>query len=291
MSIDIRNLVIDIKAAARIGHAESVWLALEGLFELPQTAANAQMNQTFIERVILPVGEALVSPNLKTSVIKPLANEPYAALRAVTAVALAHRYFMHDDVKMKYLKILGRDSRADVRLALQLALAQAGAQQPEKLCDIAEKWLAANSPRQQAIAILLLAGLPDRALPFFQSFPVSANPEVRRALVDALTALALNRKQAEVLDLLKIWTEETQNNVWLIAKTLSSSWAAAHAHQALEIVANLARQHGPEKQLINTLKALQRHGAEDTLQASLNAWRNDPDTHLRTLAQQALDKL
>lgn len=291
MSIDIRTLVIDIKAAARLGHAESVWLALEGLFELPEANANAQMNQPFIERVILPVGEALVSPTLRTNVIQPLAGEPYAALRAVTAVALAHRHFTFGDVKPQHLTVLARDARPDVRLALQLALAQAGAPLPEKLGRLAEDWLGADSPRQQAVGILLLAGLPGRALPRLAAFPVSANPEVRRALVDALTALALDGQQTEVLALLEKWTEQTNNHVWLIAKTLSGSWAAAHAPQSLEIIASLARKHGPEKQLFNTLKALQRHGAGELVRTTLDAWMADSNTALQALAKQALDKL
>jgi hypothetical protein len=249
------------------------------------------MNVAFIDRVILPVGEALVSPALRSNIIQPLAEEPYAVLRAVAAVALAHRHFTFDDVKMKHLKTLGRDARSDVRLALQLGLAQAGADQPKALADLAEDWLNADSPRHQAVGIALLAQSPDRALSLYAAFDVPANPEVRRALVDTLTELALNGKQDEVLALLKKWADETQNHVWLIAKTLSGSWAAAHTPQALEIIEALARQHGAEKQLFNTLKALQRHGAEDTVQPALSSWLKDPNPNLQALAKLASEKL
>ena len=40
MNSQIREIITDIKGAARIGHAESLWAALEGLLNLPQVSGN-----------------------------------------------------------------------------------------------------------------------------------------------------------------------------------------------------------------------------------------------------------
>ena len=48
MKPELRTLITDIKAAARIGHAESLWLALDGLLDLPEVAGNPQMSEAFI---------------------------------------------------------------------------------------------------------------------------------------------------------------------------------------------------------------------------------------------------
>ena len=59
MKSEIRSVITDIKAAARIGHVESLEIALEGLFSLPNVAANQAMSEAFIEQAILPIGAIL----------------------------------------------------------------------------------------------------------------------------------------------------------------------------------------------------------------------------------------
>ena len=62
MNSQIREIITDIKGAARIGHAESLWAALEGLLNLPQVSGNPPMAAAFIEKAVLPIGKALASP-------------------------------------------------------------------------------------------------------------------------------------------------------------------------------------------------------------------------------------
>ena len=92
MKTDIRTLITDIKAAARIGHAESLWVALDGILDFPEVAGNPQMSEAFIKRAILTIGEALAQPRLSANLIRPLGNEPFAALRAITATASPCRF-------------------------------------------------------------------------------------------------------------------------------------------------------------------------------------------------------
>jgi hypothetical protein len=88
MRAEVRSLLADFKAAARIGHPESLGLALDGLRALPEIAANQALPESFLDQVILPVGQVLVSPLLPSASLRPLLDDPLAGVRAVAAVAL-----------------------------------------------------------------------------------------------------------------------------------------------------------------------------------------------------------
>jgi hypothetical protein len=291
MNSDIRTLITDVKAAARIGHAESLWVALDGLLDLPQVSGNPPMDRAFIEKVILPLGEALSNPRLNISVILPLLDEPQAALRACAAAALAYRLLNQDSYSVKQLAKPGKDTRQDVRLALRLALAQAGEDHPEKLAPLTAAWLDAPSPRLQAVAVALLPLQPDRAITALAGLDNPSDPEVRAALVDTFTKLAQTGQAAQVLKLLADWAKNRENNVWVICKTLSGSWAASSAGEALEILPRLLPKADNPKQIINTLQALSRHGANAEVLDTLNAWQGIGDAPLQELASHVLPKL
>jgi hypothetical protein len=291
MNADIRTLITDIKAAARIGHAESLWVALDGLLDLPQVSGNPPMEAAFIEKAILPIGEALSSPRLNIAAIQSLLDEPQAALRACAAAALAFRLLRQDQFSLKQLAKPGKDTRQDVRLALRLALAQAVAGRPEKLAPLIDAWLAAPSPRHQAVAIALLPLVPDDAFDRLYSMDNPSDPEVRAALVDALTTLALNSQAEAALSLMADWAANRENNVWVICKTLSGSWAAQYASKALEILPILLPKADNPKQIINALQALHRHGANREVLATLENWKKAGEDLLAEIADQVLSKL
>jgi hypothetical protein len=291
MNAQIRTLITDIKAAARIGHAESLWVALDGLLELPQVSGNPPMNEAFIEKVILPIGEALAAPRISTAIIRPLLDEPQAALRACAAASITYRYFSNEDISINELSIPGKDPRQDVRLALRAALSTTGGDQPKKLEPLVSEWITSPSPRLQAIAISLHPILPTQALDSFTQLDAPSDPEVRAALVQALSTLAQTGQAKGVLSLLAYWSKNQDNNIWTICKTLAGSWAAQHPRQALAILQNLQPKADNPKQLINTLQALHRHGAAQQVVSTLKIWQEIGDPPLRELANHVLDKI
>jgi len=270
MKPELRTLITDIKAAARIGHAESMWLALDGLLDLPEVAGNPQMSEAFIMQAVLPIGEVLSRSRLNLSLLRPLINEPTAALRAIAAAAFAQRFLTQGDAKEKDLKTLGQDPRKDVRQALTLALASQD--QVETLQPLVDSWLKARSPRLKAAAIQLLTRLPDNAFEVLKDLQIDSDPEVRSAVVDTLTALAQEASAVHVLDLLEHWVNAQENNIWVITKTLSGSWAAANAERALAILGKLKAHAGLHKHISSALKALQRHGAVEQVETALSQW-------------------
>lgn len=291
MNTDIRTLIIDIKAAARIGHTESLWVALDGLLDLPQVTGNRPMEEAFIEKAILPIGKALAAPRVQIAPIRALLDEPQAVLRACAAAALAYRGLQQDPLPVQQFNKPGKDSRQDVRRAFRLALADAAAEQPDKLSPLIEAWLDAPSPRLQTIAVALAPLLPDQALTFFAKLDNPSDPEVRAALVEAFTALAQAGQPNQVLDLLSDWARSRENNVWVICKTLSGSWAAQFPGEAIEILIALQPKADTPKQLINTLQALYRHGANQQVIAELTSWQTHASEPLRQIARHVLRKL
>jgi hypothetical protein len=270
MKPELRTLITDIKAAARIGHAESLWLALDGLLDLPQVAGNPQMSESFITQAVLPIGEVLSHPRLNLSVLRPLSNEPTAALRAIAAAAFAKRYLGQGDAKEKDMRGLGQDPRKDVRQTLTLALASGD--QTDKLKPLVDSWLKDRSPRLKAVAIHLLPSLPETAFAALEDMRVESDPELRSAVVDTLTTLAQEGDADQVLNLLDQWVDAQENNIWVITKTLSGSWAAGNADRALSILGKLNAHAGLHKHISSALKALERHGAAEQVEIARSQW-------------------
>jgi len=294
MRTEILSLLTDIKAAARIGHAESLWAALDGLFDLPEVAGNPPMSEVFLTQAILPIGEALSHPRLKVATLRPLVNQPYAAIRAIAAVSLVRRFFGQGKVTLKDLKSLGKDPRRDVRAALVMAFAQAGEGDPQLLGKAVESWISSDSPRLRSVALHLIPTMAERDTPkvlkILGGFDASSDPEERAALVKSLVKLAQEGLADEVLKLLGKWAEEPEVNLWVVSKTLSRSWAAAHAGSSMEILTRLAAHLGPKKQITQTLQALQRHGANEDIQEALRSWQNSENPNLQAAAEKILTK-
>jgi len=294
MRTEIHSLLTDIKAAARIGHAESLWAALDGLFDLPEVAGNPPMSEVFLTQAILPIGEALSHPRLKVATLRPLVNQPHAAIRAIAAVSLVRRFFRQGKVSLKDLRSLGKDPRRDVRAALAMAFAKVGEEDPQRLGEAVESWISSDSPRLRSVALRMIPTLAERDTPkvlkILGGFDASSDPEERTALVKSLVKLAQDGLADEVLKLLGKWAEEPEANLRVVSKTLSRSWAAAHAGSSMEILTCLAAHFGPKKQITQALQALLRHGADEDIQEALRSWRNSEDLNLRAAAEKISSK-
>jgi HEAT repeat protein len=251
MRSEIRELEADFKAAARIGLFDSLQVALDGLRELPEVAGNASLSDSFLDQVIQPLGEALIHPRLAGSLLLRLLDDPLAAVRAVAAVALASRYCFYEDVTNADLRPIGLDRRSDVRLALAKGLAAGGARCTQLLLDLSASWLIDPSPRLRETALFALAGLPaeygEMALGQIRKLGKVDDTGVRAALVECLNALAHKTLDSPILDLLFTWAEEQDPDVWVIAKTLSASWARNSPQEANVLLDKLEEKTGPSR--------------------------------------------
>ncbi len=292
MNANLRDLITDLKAAARIGHPESLALALDAARALPEIAGNHPLKEAFLVQAILPIGEVLASPRVPLAILRSMSNEALAGMRGIAAVAMSIRLLHNGGDLPEELKRLGRDPRPGVRTALALALSKAGAELPNKLMALTAEWLVDTSPRLRQTALLALASLNvihgEAALAQAASLSADPDPEVRAALVDCLTALARQEQAELVLRLLADWAGGSDPNQWVIARTLSASWAAEHADESLEILRALAAQGGPARNLVNALNALSRHGAEESVQAAMRKWKDAPNANVNGIAERQL---
>ncbi len=292
MKADLNTILRDIKAAARIGHTESVWTALDNLQGFPQIAGNHQLDGAFLKRVIIPVGQALAHPLLNPNVLRPLISHENTGIRAVAGAALAERYLKGlPGTRLKDLQQMAKDLRQEVREAILLACAQPSTPAPEKQAEIFQTWLSHSSPQLQGLALQLLSSLPEslilEQLPRLEGYDLPQKPEVRQALAEAVTKLGQGENGLQVLAILSVWAENPERYYWVITRSLSRSWAARFPEETLAILTHLAAVEGGRKKILGTLKALQRHGANEAVQAALEAWRLSDNPRLRAAAQKA----
>lgn len=295
MKTEIRTLLRDIQAAARIGHTESLWAALEGLGSLPQVAGNHPMNENFLRQVILPVGRAVAGVRQKTA-LTPLIVHDNAALRAVAAAALTEQYLLgNNGTSMSELRTLSQDPRKDVRDAILMTLSEASLSQDpvirERISALYTGWQGSSSPRSQALAYQMLPYLPPEEmlarLNELALAEASLKSEVKKSLASMLAILAGKDQAQPVLDLLHSWAAGPEPEVGLICRTLSYPWAAGRAQAALHVLQTMAAVTGPKKRLHKTLLSLYQSGAEHQVTNALTAWQNLGDPNLRAASQDA----
>jgi len=264
MKTDPKQILRDLKAATLLGNPEAVDLALNGLLAFPGVAANDRMNLGFIEKVILPIGQVLIT--LKTSYLRPLLDHPLAAGRALGAVALASQFMAGMDATAKDLRKPSNDPRPDVRTALGQALLVAGHQDPSKLLDLGTNWLMNAAPKPRISALIFVPALAEshgkRVVGLLGPLGSDPDREVRAALVDALNALARAGLAESVLDLLAFWVAEAHPNAWVISRVLSASWVTEYPIPAEAILRDLAAKPGTSSQVNSAIEALARHGVE-----------------------------
>ena len=290
MKAEIRTLLRDIQAAARIGHAESLWAALENLQDLPQIAGNHPMNETFLSQVVLPVGETLGQSRISHTALRPLVIHQLAAYRAIAGVALLNQFLEgRNGTTLASINALVQDPRQDVREAIRLAALHDSHANPDKLVTLYENWKTSDSPRVQTLAYQLLPNLPgETALQKIRSLNASVGdlpPEVRVTLAGTLTALAASGHAEEVLEVLVIWAAQPGLDHRIATRCLSKSWAAKYPDESLQILTALAARTGPKKRIRKALESLYRHGADAEVLAVLETWRSAEDANLRASGQ------
>lgn len=254
-----RELLTNLKAAARLGQEDALDAALEGLLADRRIAANRALEAEQIQQRLLPLGEALAVPGVPPAYVRALLTSPYAAIRAVGAAALGWRY-AQGRAGSKELRAAAGDRREEVRLALRLALQQAPAGRLRRLVDA---WLSSPSPKQQALAVTLVPHLaPADALARLErlaSLRHSEHPQVRYALADALAALAEQGAPDEVLTLLWGWVAESSPPLEVLGRVLRHPWAAGYAAEVQAMLDDLERRYGRRRALTNARRALERH--------------------------------
>ncbi len=153
---DLRELLVDVRAAARLGDAESIGIALAGLLDWPEVAGNPDMEPAFVSQVLAPVGAALAAPGVPTNLLLGMAQDSQAAFRALAAAALCSRALAGDTPACRTLNDLANDHRPEVRQAIAIALRPQRAE-PAAQTLLAE-WAASDKPKWQALAAEILAG-------------------------------------------------------------------------------------------------------------------------------------
>jgi hypothetical protein len=292
MKSDMRTIIRDIQAAARIGHVESLWAALDQLQDLPQISGNHPMNETLINQVVLPVGRAVSRTRINNAAMRPLITHPYAAYRAIAGTALLSRYLKGENhTSLKDLNGLVQDPREDVRVAIQAAVIQVSDANPQKLEEIYSVWQGSKSTRVQALAYQILPHLPEEIvlqnLSTFRDSLDEYSAEVRNALASALSSIGTSGKVEAVFDLLYFWAAQDDPDFRVVARSLSKPWAASYPQQTLEILTQLVSKVGPRKRIRKALHNLARNGAEEQVQVALEEWRNEENLNLRAAGHDA----
>lgn len=258
----IREILNDIKAAVRLGQPEAIQIALEGVFTIPQVAANDQANAALLAQFILPAGEILA--RLPATQLRPLLEHPTAALRAISASALARRYLLGKDVNPQVLRAPAGDVRPDVRTALGATLREAGEAAPEYLLPLMDHWLKAKSPRMRETALDFIPALAarhaDEVIDHLHPLNAEDDRAVRAALVNTLQALAEGGIAQAILELLTRWSAASHPNVWVITRSLSHAWAADYPQGVASILRALQSTPGSEKPIQQAIDAHARRG-------------------------------
>jgi hypothetical protein len=267
MKNSTRQLLRDLRAAAVLGNPEAVDIALDNLLAFPGVAANDRMNDGFIEKTVLPVGQALAL--LKTSQLRPLLSHNLAAGRAVGAVAMANQFIAGKDATPKDLLKPASDPRLDVRKSLGWELRSIGLQKPQKLFALCTLWLGNIAPKPRYTALIFLPVMAkSHGVRFYDLLePLGKDPdrEVHAALVDALNSLGHAGLSELVFGLLTRWAEDDHPNAWVISRVLSASWVVVYPEKAKTVLEELYSKTGTSSQVKSAVEALSRHGLEINL--------------------------
>jgi len=264
MKTEIRQLLRDLRAAAFIGSDEAINSALDGLLILPGVSSNERLDDQFIERVILPIGEAVAA--LRSQQLRPLLKHDLTVGRAIGAVAFAHHYVKRTDSPPKVLSQISADARPEVRKALGKSLSNLAESYPEKVFELGKYWLQQPAPKLNQTALIfipsLVKGYEGEVADLVYPLGQTEDKKVRTELVNALTIIGQKGFPNLVLKLLSNWSTEGTPNDWLICRTLSSSWAAEYPSEVKSILKIIQPKVSNTSEINNTLKALKRHGLE-----------------------------
>jgi len=272
MDEDIRVLITNIKAAVRLGHIEAVQVALDGLLELPDIAANSPLTTAFIQQAVLPIAQVLALSPISVDQLIPLGSSNYAACRAIFGALCATRFFKNTPIQEELMTKIANDARQDVRAAFIMAFSKAGMQESDLLTGLAAKWARSAAPRLKAVGLSLLAHAPAEALAVVLSFDPQEDTELLAAMADLLTSVAQGGYTGQVYSLLSGWAAEAEKYSWVICKTLSEPWAAVSPQTAIKILNDLVSNGGSHKQVKHALQALARYDTSGMVNTELEGW-------------------
>lgn len=267
MKAEIKQLLRNLRTAVMLGRSEAINIALDGLLGLPGVTSNQQMNDGFIEQVVLPVGGALAG--LSSAQLRPLLNHSFAVGRAIGGVALAHRFVKGHDSTQKDLRQPGNDARPDVRLSLGRSLYTLAANDPEKILSLGTRWIVELGPRLRHTALIFLPSLAPRfetqLLSLLGSLNAEQDSQVNATLVESLNILAQVGSPESVLGLLSTWSSDPHPNSWVICRVLSSNWVIGYHSEVKSILQAVQTKTADSRYISNAIKALARHGLEINL--------------------------
>ncbi len=236
--LNVHEMLIDLKGAARLGAPEALDMALAALDGWPAFVANAHLRDEDVLAVLVPLGEVLALPTVPEAYLLALAEHPLTGGRALAAAALAQRALRGGKVPAKALRRLAADKRAEVRLAAAEVLRRRGATAPQALLALLRDWLMpGRSPRLLATAVHVAAALgqaqPEDALALLARLTPEQRqlPEIQRALGDTLRQIAAAGQGAAVLALLEGWQDDGFP-VEAVLRALRGEWARAHRPRA-----------------------------------------------------------
>lgn len=248
----LNELITDLKAAASIGHPESLSAVIERL--------RAAGEDEFLPSGMVPLGEALAG--VEPGFTLPLLEDPDAAVRGVAAVAAALRAARLGDVPEEALLFAADDPAPEVRAAF----AQAASRDALRAAALAAVWLGnpSRNVRDTGLRVLAAGGAAgDHVFAALEPLDAEEDHAFRAALVDALCGLAESGAAGGVLALLERWTSRPEPNVWVITRALSGSWVQAHLPEAQSILDALAGTAGEIRPILRTKARLADGDAED----------------------------
>ncbi|MBN1231562.1 MAG: hypothetical protein JXA19_06845 [Anaerolineales bacterium] len=246
--ITAKSILIDIKAALRIGHLESLESAVVQISALPEVQGNQEIGVSFLNKELFPLAEVLVAPKIDPDHLYMLSYDPLAAIRGVALAALTIRYFEVKDIDEKEIISAAHDPRKEVRELVSMAFQKYG--QPPESISIVKEILSSTSPAAQECGLSLIPALiktqpPKETFALILSAKLLDTFEVRAGLAENLIQSA-NEVPAElVLELLQTTLNDSVfrghpiTSPWVVKKVLSAKWAEPHqelVHQLLAII-------------------------------------------------------
>ncbi len=262
-----RQWMQSLRSAAALGAPDALALAVQGLLDDKTIAANRPLPLGRVEKELLPAGEILAKPSVPRVFLEELGRLPYAAFRALAAVAWTLRYLRGDAHAKTPLEALAKDERDEVRHAVMATLRTHGPQYAPRFQELVQEWLTRRpppSPRVQAIALALLPQVVEgedvtAVLDWLEKAPLQNHPVVRKAWVKALSALGA-RNGPTVLHRFGRWLLTRPRRAPWMAQALSRPWAARHPQQTLDLLQAMYHRWGRRRWITQALQALEREG-------------------------------
>jgi hypothetical protein len=287
MRSDIKEILTDINAALRIQHPESILVALDKILDLPEVTGNQVLEEVSITNIVLPIGNRLSAKNLPDEIYNILIEAEFAVFRALAAVIAAERNFLSDDIDLSELLNFAQDRR-DVGMALSAALTEKAEFNSDKILKLIDSWIESDSIGLLNISLSLIPSVINAEntgiLEKVGALSDTDYPDLKRALADVLIKIAQKGFDSQVLSLLETWEFETGEKEWITLRAFSASWSVKFEDRTLKIIEKIAMSKKEDRQIVKTLSALKRNGAEN-IDMYIENWKNSSDLTLQKTAE------